>query len=645
MRILGVSAFFHDAAACLVEDGDIVAAAQEERFSRVKNDASFPSQAIQACLESAGITIDQVDMVAFHEKPHLKFERILSNARDCHPQGFDAFAAAWSKWTQRKLWTPSVIRQRVVDLSPSEGRKMRWDGRVLFPRHHQSHAASAFFPSPFDSAAILTVDGVGEWATTSLAHGAVDARGVPRMRFLSEIRYPHSLGLLYSAFTRYLGFEVNEGEYKMMGLAPYGNPRYADLILDRLIKVHDDASFSLNLDLFTYQHSMEMFGKPFCDLFGMPMRAAESPILDAHMDIAASIQAVTEQVFLGLAHRVYELTGEKRLCLAGGVALNCVANGLVQRSGPFDDVWVQPAAGDAGGALGAALFAWHQVLGERRPTGAGAGGGAGRAHMKAAMLGPAYGPDRCRQALDAAGVTYREVPEADLAEASAGMLSDGLILGWFQGRMEFGPRALGCRSILADPRSADMQRQLNLRVKFRESFRPLAPCVLRERVADWFDLQGRAGSILGSADGGYDSPYMLLVAPVAKERWVDVDPASEPAGTARIDVARSEIPSCTHVDHSARVQTVAADDNPLLHALISAFDRRTQVPVLVNTSFNVRGEPIVCTPEDAVRCFLSTRIDVLVLGNLVAEKSAQAPGVAAEMTHAPAPPLAPVDWN
>jgi carbamoyltransferase len=617
VRILGLSAYFHDAAACVVEDGEIVAAAQEERFTRVKNDAGFPNQAITACLDAVGSDVDGVDLVAYYEKPHRKFERILATARDYYPEGRDAFGAAWSRWTHQKLWTPAHLRNRIAELSPSGGERMRWDGRVLYARHHQSHAASAYYPSPFDSAAIITVDGVGEWATASLASGRLDERGVPGITFFEEIRWPHSIGMLYSAFTRYLGFEVNEGEYKMMGLAPYGAPKHTQTLLDEVIHLRDDGSFALNLDYFAYHHDLEMFSPKLPELFGMPMRDPDEPLEQIHMDVAASVQEVTELVVAGLARRVHERTGERRVCMAGGVALNCVANGKLLREGPFDDIWVQPAAGDAGGAVGAALFAWHDVLGERRPRRP----NPRRDGMHGSLLGPAYDEERCREALDAAtGFEVTEVPDDELVDHVADLLSSGNIVGWFQGRMEFGPRALGSRSILADPRSPTMQKELNLRVKFRESFRPLAPSVLRERVLDWFELDGRPGSELGAPGAGYDSPYMLLVAPVAKDKRTEVTPDQELVGTARIDVPRSEVPSVTHVDLSARVQTVSADDNPRYHALLGAFEQRTGVPVLVNTSFNVRGEPIVCTPEDAVRCFLATRIDVLVLGRLVATK-------------------------
>ncbi len=619
MRILGISALFHDSAAALVVDGDVRAAAQQERFSRVKNDASFPLAAIESCLAVDGSSIDDVDHVAYFEKPHLKLERILANARACYPRGQRTFVAAMRRWAGVKAWTPSLVRQALVGLSPTGGRDLRWDGRTYFARHHASHAASAFFPSPFEDAAVLTVDGVGEWATASLAVGSLDDRGVPRLGFLEEIRYPNSLGLLYSAFTRYLGFEVNEGEYKMMGLAPYGEPRFASLIRDRFIALHGDGSFALDLGLFTFQTDEEMFGAAFEEVLGQPMRQPEAEITEFHMDVAASVQAVTEQAVEGLVRRAHERTGRRHLCLAGGVALNCVANGRILRSGPFDDVWVQPAAGDAGGALGAALLCWHHQLGGRRPR-----RGHGRQDgMHGARLGPAFDDDRCADALREAGLAYEKLDPPALVDSVADLLCQGHVVGWFQGRMEFGPRALGGRSILADPRSSEMQRVVNLRVKFRESFRPLAPSVLRERVEEWFELAGREGSILGGPGEGYDSPYMLLVAPVATGRRRQVLPGTEPAGLARIHVPRSEVPACTHVDGSARVQTVAADDDPLYHALLSAFAERTGVPVLLNTSFNVRGEPIVCTPEDAVGCFLATEIDALALGGLLARKPAR----------------------
>jgi carbamoyltransferase len=610
--ILGISALFHDSAACLLLDGEIVAAAQEERFTRIKHDASFPVQAILACLKQASITIDDVDYVGFYEKPHLKFERILSTAGSFFPRGFGVFAEALSSWIRFKFWLPSVIPAELEALSPSSGNKMRWDGKVIYCEHHFSHAASSFFASPFQESAILTVDGVGEWSTVTTAIGRTDEAGVPQIKFLQEMQYPHSLGMLYSAFTSYLGFKVNSGEYKVMGLAPYGQPRYADKIFDKVITVKNDGSFELNMDYFCFPYSHEMTNEHFAGLFGGPPRGADDLLEAHHYDMAASVQHVVEEVVLKMANHLQKSTGLKRLCLAGGVALNCVANGRLLRESSFDDVWAQPASGDAGGALGVALYIHHEVL--KRP----ARRGLGVDLMKGGMLGSSFTVDEVEAAIRKMGVPFHQSDMNTITAQTATLLADGNVVGWFQGRMEFGPRSLGARSILADPRSKDMQRKLNLKIKFRESFRPFAPVVLREHVQDWFELKGKEASILGGKKTGYDSPYMLLVAPVKTSRCRQMsEDEVKLEGIDKLNIVRSEIPSCTHVDYSARIQTVAADTNPRLYALIADFYSKTGVPVLVNTSFNIRSEPIVCSPEDAIRCFLGTDMDVLVLENCI----------------------------
>ncbi|MBP6702047.1 MAG: carbamoyltransferase [Vicinamibacteria bacterium] len=626
MYILGISAFYHDSAACLVRNGEIVAAAQEERFTRRKHDAAFPISAIKWCLEYAGIDFDAVDYVGFYEKPYLKLERILGVAGRFHPHGFEAFDHAVSAWAASKAWMPGIITSHLMELSPSGGALARWDGRLVFSEHHQAHAASAFYPSPFADAAILVMDGVGEWATTSLSVGSRDVVGVPRITFLEEIRYPDSLGMLYSAFTSYLGFRVNSGEYKVMGLAPYGKPRYADLITKNLIEVKADGSYRLNIDHLSFPYDYRMVNDSFLDLFGRPAREPEQALEDFHLDVAASIQAVTEQLVLGIGRRLHALTGQPRLCLAGGVALNCVANGLLLREGPFSDVWVQPAATDAGGALGVALFVWHDVAKGRRhsPHPALRRPGSGDL-MKGALLGPRFSEEEITSELDRIQIPYERPASEDLCATVAALLAQGMVIGWFQGRMEFGPRALGARSILADSRSPAMQRTLNLKIKYRESFRPFAPAVLRESASSWFDLNGRPDSVLGQPLAGYDSPYMLLTAPVREERRLPPEADEALTGLKRVNGVRSSIPSCTHVDFSARVQTVNEHDNPRFHELLTSFGSITGVPVLVNTSFNVRGEPIVCTPEDAIRCFLGTEMDILVLETVLVRKSNVSP--------------------
>jgi carbamoyltransferase len=584
--ILGVSAFYHDAAACLVQDGRIVAAAQEERFSRQRHDHRWPAQAIAFCLRQAGIEPRDLDVVAFYDKPLLKFERLLSTYAASAPWGLRSFWRAMPLWLKQKLWIPDLIRKELAG----------FDKQILFPEHHESHAASAFYPSPFDEAAILTVDGVGEWTTTSLGVG----RG-NKIELNQEIQFPHSLGLLYSAFTYYTGFKVNSGEYKVMGLAPYGEPKYADVIYDKLIDLRDDGSFRLDLDYFDYCAGLTMTNKRFDRLFGAPPRAPESPLSQREMDLAASVQAVCEEAMVRLARHAHEKTGQKNLCLAGGVALNCVANGRLLRDGPFDKVWVQPAAGDAGGAVGAALIAWYDAHGKPRDPG-------GRDAMSAAYLGPEFSDDEVEAFLQAEGVPYH--PLSDRARDTAQLLADGGVVGWFQGRMEFGPRALGARSILGDARSPSMQSTMNLKIKFRESFRPFAPSVLRERCADYFDFDA-------------DSPYMLMTAPVKPSlRRAESDAERGKWGIERLHVPRSTIPAVTHVDYSARVQTVTRD-NGVYYDLLRAFDDATGCAVVVNTSFNVRGEPIVCTPADAYKCFMRTEMDHLVVGRYHVKKSEQ----------------------
>ena len=600
MRVLGISAFYHDSAAALVDDGRIVAAAQEERFTRKKHDARFPRHAIAACLAEAGIGLAQVDRVAFYDKPFLKFERLLETYLAFAPRGFRSFSMALPVWLKEKLFQKSLLRRELRRLDPT----FDVEKRLLFAEHHQSHAASAFFASPFEQAAVLTMDGVGEWATTSVGLG----RG-NHLEMVKEIHFPHSLGLLYAAFTYYTGFKVNSGEYKVMGLAPYGEPRFAKLILEHLIDVKADGSFRLNLDYFDYCTGLRMTNERFHRLFGGPPRGPDERLTPHHMDLAASIQAVTEEVVLRLTRAIAAETGAENLCLAGGVALNCVANGKVLRDGRFKGLWMQPAAGDAGGALGAALCAYHLFEGQPRRVPA-----TGDA-MSGAYLGPSFSQATIEAELRTAGARFTVLGDDDLIERTAEALVDGKAIGWFQGRMEFGPRALGARSILGDARSPQMQSVLNLKVKYRESFRPFAPSVRREDVAEWFELDG-------------DSPYMLLVADVAKHLRREMT-ADEQAlfGIEKLNVPRSEIPAVTHVDYSARVQTVHRDTNPRYHALLSRFKERTGCPVIVNTSFNVRGEPIVGTPADAFRCFMGTEIEVLAIGNCYLRKEDQDPAL------------------
>ncbi len=607
MRILGLSAFYHDSAAVLVEDGRIIAAAQEERFTRKKHDPDFPRRAIEYCLAEAGTTLSEVDFVAFYEKPFLKFERLLETYVNFAPRGFTSFRMAVPLWIREKLFQKGLLEQELKRFDPDFDPE-----RLLFTEHHESHAASTFFPSPFEEAAILTMDGVGEWTTTSAGYG----RG-NEVKITRELHFPHSLGLLYSAFTYYTGFRVNSGEYKVMGLAPYGEPKYVDAIYEHIFDLKPDGSFRLNQEYFDYATGLTMTNERFDALFGGPARTSDQRLEPRHMDLVASVQAVVEEAVLRLTRSLADETGSKNLCLAGGVALNCVANGHVLRDGRFERIWIQPAAGDAGGALGAALSAYHQYRGQPRllPD--------GRDAMRGSYLGPEFAQAEIEERLRAAGATFEVIEDdGDLIDRAVEALATENAVGWFQGRMEFGPRALGARSILGDPRSPAMQKTLNLKIKYRESFRPFAPSVLREDVADWFELDE-------------DSPYMLLVADVAREKRREMT-AEERAlfGIDQLNISRSDIPAVTHVDYSARIQTVHADTNPRYHALISGFKERTGCPVVVNTSFNVRGEPIVCTPEDAFKCFMGTEMDVLVAGNCFLRKEDQDPALALDYKNA-----------
>jgi len=590
--ILGISAYYHDSAAALVVDGDIVAAAQEERFTRIKHDHNFPRNAIDYCLAESGLRPDQIDYVGFYDKPFLKFERLLETYLATAPRGFASFARAMPLWLKQKLFLGREIK---------DGLRGAYKRRVVFPEHHESHAASAFFPSPFDEAAVVTLDGVGEWATATIGRGRAN-----RVELLKEQRFPHSLGLLYSAFTYFCGFRVNSGEYKLMGLAPYGEPRYADLILDKLVALRPDGSIHLNLDYFTFPHALRMTGPRFASLFGGPERQPEAPLTQREMDIAASVQRVTEEAMLRTARHAHELTGSSNLCLAGGVALNCVGNGRILREGPFEQVWIQPAAGDAGGALGAAMFIWHQLLENPRRAAPGD-------TQHASRLGPGFSSEQVRRELESLGAVFRHIEaEPALINETVDHILAQRVVGWFQGRMEFGPRALGGRSILGDARSRDMQSLINLKTKFREGFRPFAPIVLRDRAPEYFELKP-----------GHDSPYMLLVAPVKPAHRLPLPEGGGGVGLDKLKAARSTLPAVTHVDCSARVQTVDTERNPRLHALLTEFDRRTGCPVLINTSFNVRSEPIVCTPRDAYHCFMASNIDVLVIEDCILLKEQQ----------------------
>ncbi len=569
MKILSISCFYHDSAACLVCDGEIIAAVQEERFTRKKHDFDFPKNAINYCLKEANIKASDLGFVVFYDKPFVKFERILETALAYAPSGITQFIQAIPLWLKQKLWISELIKKN-----------LNYKGKILFSEHHESHAASAFYPSPFKEAAFLTMDGVGEWETASFGVG----RG-NELEIQNYLRFPHSLGLLYSAFTYYCGFKVNSGEYKLMGLAPYGEPIYKDLILKELIDLKDDGSFKINMKYFGYCNSLRMTNRKFDILFGGPARKPETKITLRYMDVAASIQNVTEEIMLRMARHVYNVTGQENLCLAGGVALNCVGNGRILREGPFKNIWIQPASGDAGGALGAALLIWHKYLGNNRIV--------DDKHdlQKASLLGPSYNDDYIEKFLKESNIPHRRLNQDDIVKETADLIAEGKVIGWFQGRIEFGPRALGARSIIADARNPDMQSKMNLKIKYRESFRPFAPTVLREKANEWFDLNS-------------DSPYMLLVAPVKKEK---------------------KIPAVTHIDYTARVQTISKDDNPLYYELINQFYQKTGCPVIINTSFNVRGEPLVLTPEDAFRCFMRTEMDYLALGSFLLDKIEQKP--------------------
>lgn len=584
--ILGISAFYHDSAACLVKDGEIIAAAQEERFTRQKHDFSFPVHAINYCFKEAGISIRDVDYVTFYEKPFIKFERLLLTYLQYAPSGLASFLHAMPMWLKHKLFLKDLINER-----------LNFNGDILFPEHHESHAASAFFPSPFEEAAILTIDGVGEWTTASISHGKGN-----QIRILKELRFPHSLGLLYSAFTYYTGFRVNSGEYKLMGLAPYGEPRYVDIIKTHLVDIKDDGSIKLNMKYFNYCAGLTMTNGRFHKLFGGPPRAPESPITQKDMDLARSIQAVTEEIMIKMADHAQELTGCENLCLAGGVALNCVGNGKILNRGKFKNVWIQPAAGDAGAALGAALLIWYQYLDHARSVQKGDS-------QKGSLLGPHF-DEEIEAFLQKRNVVHEEISEGSLARTVAELIMRENVIGICQNRMEFGPRALGSRSIIGDARSEKMQELMNLKIKFRESFRPFAPAVLKDRAADYFEFQG-------------ESPYMLLTVPVVKARTFDAAVHLPVQGIEKLKIKRSQIPAVTHVDYSARVQTVSREHNPFFYDVIKAFDDLTGCPVIINTSFNVRGEPIVATPEDAYRCFMATNMDYLVLGKYLLAKSRQ----------------------
>ena len=588
MNILGISAFYHDSAACLVRDGEIIAAAQEERFTRKKHDASFPDNAIEFCLKTGGIQVSDLDYVGFYDKPFIKFERILETYLGIAPKGLKQYLSAIPVWLKDKLWTRGNIRKN-----------LGYDGPVIFSEHHESHAASAFFPSPFKEAAILTMDGVGEWATSSLALGKNN-----KIELLQELHFPHSIGLLYSAFTYYLGFKVNSGEYKVMGLAPYGKPIYCNLIREHLIDLKDDGSFRMNMEYFDFLGGMTMTNEKFAAIFDHPTRKSESQLTQKEMDIAASLQEVTEEIMVKMARHIRQITGMKNLCLSGGVALNCVGNGKILKENIFENIWIQPAAGDAGSALGVALCCWYQILDNKRVTN-------GCDAMKGAYLGPHYKESEIKSYLDTESIPYRKLGEIELSKTVVADLKAGKVVGWFQGPMEFGPRALGGRSIIGDPRNPKMQSIMNLKIKYRESFRPFAPSVLAEKVNEWFEMDS-------------ESPYMLLVARVREDKRITMTEEQKKLfGIDLLNVPRSQIPAITHVDYSARIQTVHKDTNKRFYDLISEFEKETKCPVLINTSFNVRGEPIVCTPEQAFLCFMRTEMDTLVLENFVIDKKDQ----------------------
>ncbi|MCL6495195.1 MAG: carbamoyltransferase [Ignavibacterium sp.] len=591
MYILGISAFYHDSAACIVKDGEIIAAAQEERFTRKKHDHNFPQKAIEYCLKEAGIKASQLDLVAFYDKPFLKFERLLETYLTYAPVGFKSFIKAIPLWIKEKLWMKEMIKD-----------KLGYEGKVIFPEHHESHAASAFYPSPFQKAAIITMDGVGEWTTTSFGIG--DGNDI---QLLADIKFPHSLGLLYSAFTYYTGFKVNSGEYKVMGLAPYGEPKYKKLIYDHLIDVKEDGSFRMNMEYFNYCQGLTMTNEKFHKLFGGPPRVPETKLTQKEMDLARSLQEVTEEIVLKIGNHVYKETGLKDVCLAGGVALNCVANGRLLREGPFENIWIQPAAGDAGGALGAALIGWYKYHNKPRTAD-------GKTdQQKGSYLGPQFSDEEINSFIKSNNLVAKKYEADDLIKIVADLIANEKVIGWFDGRMEFGPRALGARSIVGDARSPKMQATMNIKIKFREGFRPFAPSVLYEKVSEYFEIDK-------------ESPYMLLVADVKKERRRKMTQEEEKLwGIEKLNVVRSDIPAITHVDYSARLQTVHKETNPRYYKLIEQFEKNTGCAVIINTSFNVRGEPIVCTPEDAYKCFMRTNIDYLVLGNYLLAKEDQTP--------------------
>jgi carbamoyltransferase len=600
--ILGISCFYHDSAATLIKDGAIVAAAQEERFTRKKHDFGFPSHAIAYCLTHENISPADLSFVTFYDKPLIKFERILETYLAYAPSGIHSFLMAIPLWLKEKLWIPSLIQDSLSEPADTDGDGRKFDGKILFTEHHESHAASAFYPSPFERAAFLTLDGVGEWTTTSYGVG-IDST----IEMMGEMSFPHSLGLLYSAFTYFTGFKVNSAEYKVMGLAPYGEPKYVRTIYDHLIDLKEDGSFKMNMEYFDYCAGLRMTNGKFDALFGGPPRKPESKLTQREMDLARSLQEVTEEIMLRMARHVHTETGEKNLVLAGGVALNCVGNGRILREGPYENVWIQPAAGDAGGSLGAALYVWYMYLGNKRVV------HAGKDSQHGSYLGPAYSDEEIEKFLKMHEVVYRRLPQKELTDVVAELIAQENVIGWFEGRMEFGPRALGARSIIGDARSPKMQAVMNLKIKFRESFRPFAPSVLREKVADYFQLD-------------CDSPYMLLVAPIVEKRRTPMTQEQEKLfGIDKLNVPRSEITAVTHVDYSARIQTVDRDSHPLYYDLINAFYGKTGCPVIINTSFNVRGEPIVCTPQEAYTCFMRTQMDYLVMGSFLLAKNEQKP--------------------
>ena len=590
MNILGISCFYHDSAACLVCDGEILAAVQEERFTRQKHDFNFPINSINWCLREGGITVDDLDYVVFYDKPFIKFERILETALTYAPSGIRQFIQAMPLWLKQKLWIKELIQ-----------RESGYKGKILFTGHHESHAASAFYPSPFKEAAFLTMDGVGEWDTASFGVGRGNDIEVSH-----TLRFPHSLGLLYSTFTYYTGFKVNSGEYKLMGLAPYGEPKYLDLILNELIDIKEDGSFKLDMKYFGYCNGLRMTNRRFEKLFGGPARKPETQITQKDIDIAASIQKVTEEIMLRMARYVNKVTGLDKLCLAGGVALNCVGNGRILREGPFKDIWIQPASGDAGGALGAAFLVWYKYLNNNRTA------DDKNDKQKASLLGPSYSDDYIEDFLIREGITYRKLLYSDIPQVVSDLIIQGEVIGWFQGKIEFGPRALGARSIIGDARNQEMQSKMNLKVKFRESFRPFAPTVLKEKVSDWFELDR-------------ESPYMLLVAPVKQEKRIEGGSFKNAEGFDKLKIKRSQIPAVTHVDYSARIQTIKREDHPLYYDMINSFYKKTNCPVIINTSFNVRGEPLVLSPEDAFKCFMRTEMDYLIMGGFLLDKNEQKP--------------------